>query len=158
MAKPDPSNKRNGRSLNYRDHDQDHCPPAHGEGSARGDEARQDDQIASGMLQALEAQDKPWAMENPAAYLQVQTYMQQAKSKKRQVSYCAYWEASDVDTGQAFQKHSNVWTNKQGWEPKGTTGTGRCRGHGKHDSLQEQKNMRVRSRVPKGLVAEWLAA
>jgi hypothetical protein len=160
MAKPDPSNKRKGKSSNYRDHGKDHRPPAHGAGTARGDEARQDDVIASSMIRMLMMQDKDWAMENPAAYLQAQTYMRAGgvERLKRHVSYCAYWEETDRRRKQAFQKHSNVWTNKLRWQPKGTTGTGRCKGHGKHDSLQDWKDMRVRCRVPRGLVAEWLGA
>ncbi len=120
MAKPDPSNKRGGKSWNYRDHEKQDRPPAHPEGNARGDEARADDLIAEGMVQMLTTQGEPWAMENPAAYLQCQNYMKQIQHLKKQVSYCAYREKEDVEGGRGGKKERyvsscDVVINFKGW-------------------------------------------
>lgn len=157
VSKGDAGNERDGFTYNYRDHSVSSRPPAHPEGNARGDTARRDDVMAAGLVRMYTTQDKPWALENPAAYLWRQSYMEEINALKRQVSYCAYWSREEKAVGN-FQKHTHIWTSKVHWKSIGRTGTGRCVGHREHDSLQDTKSQQVRCRVPESLVTEWLVA
>ena len=155
FSKGDAGNKRDGKSFNYRDHETECRPPAHPEGSARGDLARRDDRLAGGLVKMYTGQPVPWALENPAGYLWRRQDMEQVNQMRQQVSYCAYWSSAERSEGN-FQKHTHIWTSKLKWEPKGNTGTGRCVGHREHDNLQQTKSASCRSRVPEELVLEWL--
>ena len=150
-------NRRHGNVFNYRDHTVESRPPAHPEGTARGDLARRDDTLAAGLVKMYMSQGAPWALENSAGYLWRREYMECINSMRRQVSYCAYWSKAE-EAGGRFQKHTHLWTNKASWEPIGSTGTGRCKAHGRHDSLQDTKSERLRCRVPEALVVEWMRA
>jgi len=155
FSKGDAGNERESGSFNYRDHSQASRPPAHPEGSARGDLARGDDALAYGLVKMYMNQGAPWMLENPAGYLYKREYMREVEWLRRQVSYCAYWSKGERKAGN-FQKHTHLWTNRVYWNPEGDTGTGRCKGHNDHVSLQEVKSQEVRCRVPEALVLEWL--
>ena len=87
-----------------------------------------------------------------------QEYMEKLEPFRNNVSYCAYWE-EDTPQEWRFQKHTCIWTNATHfWLPKGSTGNGRCKGHGKHGQLQDCKSEEVRCRVPRKLVNEWMGA
>ena len=82
----------------------------------------------------------------------------------RQVDYCAY--------GRDDMKPTNIWTSVSGWNPKGTTGNGKCMGKGRCPAMQGAKHKRsvtggrkvkavgqgaraAKSAVPEMLLVEW---
>ena len=159
MNKGDAGNKRDGMSHNYREGTG--ATPAHPIGSAKGDLARTDDWLAEGLMNvyaSLRNTPTQWVLENPAGYLCRRGYMEWASGHRQQVSYCAYWSAEEREEGLNFQKHTHIWTSVSKWKPTGTTGNGRCKGHKSHDNLQGTKDLRLRCRVPKALVLEWIQA
>ena len=105
-----------------------------------------------------------WAMENPVGSLVRRPYMRAVDRYLRQVDYCAY--------GRDDMKPTNIWTSVSGWNPKGTTGNGKCMGKGRCPAMQGAKHKRsvtggrkvkavgqgaraAKSAVPEMLLVEW---
>ena len=108
-----------------------------------------------------------WALENPVGSLVRRPYMRAMDGYIRQVDYCAY--------GRDDMKPTNIWTSVSGWNPVGTTGTGKCLGKGRCLAMQGSRHKRSvtggrkakavgqgaqasKSEVPEMLLLEWARA
>jgi hypothetical protein len=164
----DASNKRRGRSWNYRKVESERKEPQHLSGTAKGDLARAHDWISEGAITVMEASRLPWLLENPEALLRCRPHMARAGKWLRTVHYCAYWSNQEAGEGNPCKKATNLWTNVTRWRQKGTTGTGKCKqgkckwgwwrgGKWVHHPLQGGKAS-IKQRTPRGLLREWLSA
>ena len=82
-----------------------------------GAQARKDDKVIQKVKSILELIGK-FVMENPSGGLEQMWYMMDWKNKKTVVDLCAFvWP---------FRKCTNLWMGNVAYEPKGTTGDGRC--------------------------------
>ena len=83
-------------------------------------------------------------MENPVGSLAKRHFMvdwvESGQVRQMEVHYCAY--------DHCYHKPTNIWTNMKWWEPKGSTGTGKCEekckmGHrNSHSEWLEYANIR----------------
>lgn len=101
--------------------------------SAYAMKARQHDALVQHLLSMLKSAIHQgykfnFSIENPRGLLQLRPYMQLSSWKswctcsvavKRIVDYCAF--------GTLYRKATNIWTNLIYWQPRGSTGDGRCR-------------------------------
>jgi hypothetical protein len=160
----DPSNKRRGCNWQYRDHGKLHRPPMHPAGTKKGDLAREHDDLTTKMANLCSRVVTPWYIENPEAYLRYRTQMQQLPTPKT-VHYCAYWTTEEANLWRPIQKPTNIWTNVTAWDPRGSTGTGKCQqrcryrdSKGRHQKLEGPGMQWLKSRMPAAIVKEWAQA
>ena len=91
-------------------------PPVDGE---KGAKAESHDRLTQRVMEVLKLVGC-FVMENPHGGMEKMWYLADWKDKQKVLDLCAFiWP---------FKKTANLWVGGFNWEPKGTTGTGRCEG------------------------------
>jgi hypothetical protein len=136
----------------------------HPEGTKRGDLARKHDRLAAGMVTAVMRTERPWIIENPEAYLRMQSYMS-TLDKPRVVHYCQYWTPAEARSYKPIKKPTTIWTNVHVWTPMGDSGTGLCCNcqfidprTGRHPPMEGSGTRAQKGRHPERLIQEWFSA
>ena len=114
-----------GRGSHTRDFSDPTWPPR-GDGSEQARRAEAADELTENLGYSLMAAKKDhgieFAQENPTGGMARRPFMQSPEwlecTQCMTIDYCAY--------GHAAKKPTNIWVSEFGWEPKGTTGDGKC--------------------------------
>ena len=130
FAAPDPTNSSKSPPCHYRDpRDPERAPRAGPSSCPYRMKAIEHDSLVKAILQGIEAARKcgwqfSYTLENPRASLRRRPYMNCERwsswmqATRKVVDYCSY--------GLPYRKTSDLWTSLSSWEPKGSTGSGRC--------------------------------
>jgi hypothetical protein len=111
------------RNCHFRQYEDPEWPPRK-DGSVYGKTALEHDNmntdLVTSLMKANQEHGIQFAIENPRGGLRRRPFMNQLKSCRCCIDYCAF--------DHPFMKQTDIWTSAKTWRPTGITGDGKCHG------------------------------